>query len=269
MEQQGRRRWRVAAPVLLAAALLVGVLRLGADVVGPDCTLTVGGQEVGLSRAQARDATTLAAVTRRDGLTQQHLADALGAALEDAEGSLTAAGAARALLADAPRADAATFSLGRALLGYGTDRLTCDADVEPVARQTEGDGGLTPRAERAKDALLAVSGRLPLGGFAPGGVRDGHIAGSAHYEGRAVDVFYRPVTDRNRQRGWTAAQWLVAHADELDLAVVIFDRQLWSAARAGEGWRPYRHPSGNTTNPVLLHLDHVHVDVQRGTRDGV
>ena len=262
--QQERRRRRVAGPVLLAAVLLVGLVRVAADVGAPDCTVTVGGEQVGLSRGQARNATTLAAVTRREGLTQQDLADALGPVLEDGDGALTPVAAARALAAEQPRAEPATFRLGRALLGYGTERLACSTGVDAVDRQAEGESGLTPRAERAKDALLAVSGRLPLGGFAPGGVRSGHVTGSAHYEGRAVDVFYRPVTERNRQRGWTAAQWLVAHADELDVAVVIFDRQLWSAARAGEGWRPYRHPSGNTMNPVLLHLDHVHVDVLRG-----
>ncbi len=259
-----RRGRRLAGPVLLAAVLLVGAVRWGQEAAEPDCRLTVAGEQVGLSVEQARDATTLAAVTRREGLTQQDLADALGPALDAPAGTLTPDAAVRTLRAEHPAATPAVFSLGRALLGYGTDRLACTARPGEVAVQEEGPAGLTPRAAGARDALLAVTGSLPLGGFAPGGVRSGHTRGSAHYEGRAVDVFFRPVTDRNRQRGWTTAQWLVAHAEPLDLDVVIFDRQVWSAGRSEQGWRDYRPPDGPTTNPVLLHLDHVHVDVARG-----
>jgi hypothetical protein len=69
--------------------------------------------------------------------------------------------------------------------------------------------------------------------------------------------------DQSAARGWRLAHWLVAHAQELDVAVVIFDRQIWSARRSPQGWRPYAHPSGDTDNPVLAHEDHVHVDVGR------
>lgn len=259
----GRRRTLVL-PLLVVGALVVAALRVGPGLVAPDCTLEVRGEQVDLTRAQARDATTLAAVTRRDGRTQQQLAQVLPAALGDAGGDLTPAAAARRVAGARGPVDPEVLSLGRALLGYGEDRLSCRASQAGVERQAEGRSGLTPRAAVARDALLEAHGRVPLGGFAPGGVRDGHVEGSAHYEGRAVDAFYRPVTARNQQRGWTAAQWLVAHAEELELDVVIFDRRLWSVRRSGEGWRPYRHPSGNTTNPVLAHEDHVHLDVLRG-----
>ncbi|MGH2603563.1 MAG: hypothetical protein ACRDJ9_29785, partial [Dehalococcoidia bacterium] len=100
--------------------------------------------------------------------------------------------------------------------------------------------------------------------YAPGGVRTGHIDGSAHYDGRAVDVFYRPADEANRREGWATAQWLVANADRLGIATVIYDERIWTARRSGEGWRTYRHPSGPTSNPTLLHKDHLHVDVARG-----
>jgi hypothetical protein len=152
--------------------------------------------------------------------------------------------------------------------GGGTDpalgtpgALTCRASRPEQVDEPEGPGGLTPRAERLRGELEATFGPQSLGGFAPGGVRSGHIEGSAHYEGRAVDVFFRPVTPEGTAQGWRVAHWLVAHAEELGVATVIFDRQVWTARRSGDGWRDYRHPSGDTSNPILNHEDHVHVDV--------
>jgi hypothetical protein len=94
-------------------------------------------------------------------------------------------------------------------------------------------------------------------------VNEGHIEGSAHYEGRAIDIFFRPVAEANQRLGWQQALWAVAHAESLEVATVIFDRQIWTADRSVQGWRAYEHPSGPTDNAVLLHEDHVHVDVPR------
>jgi hypothetical protein len=60
------------------------------------------------------------------------------------------------------------------------------------------------------------------------------------------------------------AHWLVINADRLGIATVIYDDQIWTARRSAGGWRSYTHPSGNTSDPTLRHLDHVHVDVIRG-----
>ena len=141
--------------------------------------------------------------------------------------------------------------------------LACRTGRPEQVDQPEGPDGLTPRADRLRAEVEAVFGPQSLGGFAPGGVRSGHIEGSAHYEGRAVDVFFRPVTPEATAQGWRVAHWLVAHADDLEVATVIFDRQVWTARRSTAGWRDYRHPSGDTGNPILNHEDHVHVDVGR------
>jgi hypothetical protein len=138
--------------------------------------------------------------------------------------------------------------------------VTCRVERADELGEVEGPRGLTPRAEAVLAGLEAAFGPQSLGGFAPGGVRSGHIPGSAHYEGRAVDVFFRPVTPEGKARGWALAHWLVAHADRYAVATVIFDRQVWTARRSSEGWRPYRHPSG-LDDPIRAHEDHVHVDV--------
>lgn len=127
------------------------------------------------------------------------------------------------------------------------------------------DTGLTGRAAAVRDDLRAAFGDVTLGGFAPGGVSDGHMEGSAHYDGRALDVFVRPVNDANRARGWAMAYYLVAQADRLDVETVIFDGRIWTAGkRSEEGWRDYEaDTTGRSADEVavLEHRDHVHVDV--------
>lgn len=122
--------------------------------------------------------------------------------------------------------------------------------------------GLTENAQKMDAAVREQFGQIPDGGYSPGGVTTGHIPGSAHYEGRAIDYFFRPF-DKQSQRsaGWILAQWAVVHAEQLNIATVIFDDKIWTRNNSGQGWRDYTHPSGNTTNPILRHLDHVHIDV--------
>ena len=159
-------------------------------------------------------------------------------------------------------------ALASALTGWSPRRFSCVVDDPDVAVQAPGAEGLTPRAERVRSDLVSAFGPLPLGGFAPEGVTTGHMPGSTHYEGRAVDVFVRPVTEENRRRGWAVAAYLVAHAERLALGNVIFDGHIWSSGgSADEGWRTYSPPRSGSTpaeQAILEHRDHVHVDVVRG-----
>lgn len=133
----------------------------------------------------------------------------------------------------------------------------------PVEGLTES--GLTPRAATVSNEVEAVFGPIPDGGYAPGGISSGHGARSAHYEGRAVDLFFRPLGDpAQRERGWIVTNWLNAHAQRLQVAVLIFDDQIWSTRRSAQGWRPYTNPDG-MSDPISRHLDHIHVDVIRGS----
>jgi hypothetical protein len=156
-------------------------------------------------------------------------------------------------LADGPPGDA-----GPSLACRGS--AAGDLPVEDI-----GANGLTPRAERLRVAMAEVFGEQSLGGFAPGGVDQGHGADSTHYDGRAIDVFFRPVTEENRRQGWILAHWLVAHAEGLDVQYVIFDDRFWSAHSSRGQWRDYDAPEPG--NEILRHLDHVHVDVLGGRRD--
>ncbi|MEY3407282.1 MAG: hypothetical protein RL038_343 [Actinomycetota bacterium] len=124
------------------------------------------------------------------------------------------------------------------------------------------DVGLTKQAQAVINKAEKVFGYIPKGGYAPGGVNSGHIKGSAHYEGRAVDFFFRPhEKKKNREAGWQLAIWATLHAAELNIETVIFDDHIWTRLNSTAGWRPYVHPSGDRENPILRHLDHVHIDV--------
>ena len=58
------------------------------------------------------------------------------------------------------------------------------------------------------------------------------MQGSAHYDGRAIDIFVRPISPENKEKGWAIAQYLVAMADRLDIRTVIFDDRIWTAGSA-------------------------------------
>jgi hypothetical protein len=153
-------------------------------------------------------------------------------------------------------------ALASALTGYSEAKLTCVVDSTDFTREKVRGNGLTPRADVVRRELEKAFGDLALGGFAPGGVRTGHMPGSAHYDGRAVDVFVRPVTPANKRRGWVIAQYLVAHAKRLGVEHVIFDDRVWASGRRSEqGWRDYDPPARSGDRAVLEHRDHVHLDV--------
>ena len=153
-------------------------------------------------------------------------------------------------------------ALASALSGNSRRGLQLPAGRRPTSASAElGESGLTDRADAVRRDLVALFPDQPLGGFAPGGVTTGHMEGSAHYEGRAIDVFVRPVNPTNRVRGWAIAQYLVSQADRLAINTVIFDDRIWSVRHSGDGWRDYDPPERSGDPAILEHRDHVHVDV--------
>lgn len=153
-------------------------------------------------------------------------------------------------------------ALASALTGNSPGGFSCRLGDHDEASSTLESSGLTARADAVRRDLLTRFPDQPLGGFAPGGVSTGHMAGSAHYEGRAIDVFVRPVSAANRTRGWAIAHYLVSQADRLRIKTVIFDDRIWtSGARSDDGWRDYDPPERSGDQAVLEHRDHVHVDV--------
>ncbi|MHA7218600.1 hypothetical protein ACX80L_06870 [Arthrobacter sp. MDT1-48-3] len=242
-----RRPIQVLVGVLILAVLGSALVFLGPTFLSnlsteggslltrPECVVRTPDGEIGLSRDEAKRATTEVALGARG--------------VEPTESSSLDEAAIQALT-DGPASDAGPV-------------LTCKGSVDSELRVEElTPSGLTPRAEQVRTAMAEVFGDQSLGGFEPGGVGSGHGGASTHYDGRAIDIFFRPVTEENRREGWVLAHWLVAHAEDLNIQYVIFDDQFWSARLARGGWHPYDAPA--PANEILRHLDHVHVDVLGG-----
>jgi hypothetical protein len=155
--------------------------------------------------------------------------------------------------------------LASALSGNSPGAFWCTVDRAEHPVEAEAEDGLTARARTVRDQITSVFGDVDIGGYRPGGVDAGHIDGSAHYDGRALDVMFTDYADPAvTRRGWATAHWLVANAERLGIATVIYSDHIWTSRRGDDGWRSYTHPTGSTDDPTLRHLDHVHVDVVEG-----
>lgn len=122
--------------------------------------------------------------------------------------------------------------------------------------QQQGADGLTPAAAAVRQLVISTFGVRDIGGFAT----EGHVPGSDHYTGRAIDVMLTPIGPTNTALGWRIATYLQSNAARLGITYLIWQARIWSVSRAGEGWRPYQHPGGGAS-PTLMHMDHVHVSV--------
>jgi hypothetical protein len=232
----------LAALLLVAGALVVLLVVRGG---GAPCSVTAGERTVELGRDEADRVAVAVAYSRTK------------------YGDTTAATAEVRRVTELAERDAA--AVAAALSGEAKAALVCDGFDRPSGESDElGSQGLTDRAEQVRADLRGHFRSMPLGGFAPGGVHEGHMPGSAHYEGRAIDAFSRPINAANKTRGWALAQYLVARAEHFDIDTVIFDGQIWTARRAEEGWRDYGVDTTGKSRAVarvLEHRDHVHVDV--------
>ncbi len=72
-----------------------------------------------------------------------------------------------------------------------------------------------------------------------------------HGTGRAVDIMLSgPI-------GWEVAEYLKQNYQAFGISYLIYEQQIWSVERGGEGWRGMSSRGSVTAN----HFDHVHVSV--------
>lgn len=111
----------------------------------------------------------------------------------------------------------------------------------PCAAGSAVEAGLTANAVAVYRAVCAQFPMIT----SYGGLRgDGE-----HVNGQAIDVMV------SGELGWQVAEYLRAHAGELNLYDVIYAQNIWTADRSAEGWRAMEDRGSVTAN----HYDHVHV----------
>ncbi|MFE7227335.1 hypothetical protein ACFU7D_21265 [Nocardioides sp. NPDC057577] len=288
------RKHLIVLGVVIAVALVFAGLRLlGVGVSGipvlsrEACTVTAEDATYDLSIDEAERASAIAAIAVRRGLPARAASVVLAVEIADhslGRDAVKAAGLYDRLsgvadyrqqsvpgvaqqISDGARdgyrdAEPEARALASALTGNTPEAFSCvvKGGADEVSDQLSA-AGLTSRAETVRDDVRKAFGDVPDGGFQPGGVTTGHMVGSAHYEGRAVDYFFRPINARNNIKGWSLAQYFVANADRLDIETVIFDDRIWTKRRSAAGWRDYDVPPRGGDQAILEHRDHVHVDV--------
>ncbi len=149
--------------------------------------------------------------------------------------------------------------LASALTGWSPAALSCTVRLGSYAAEQPDATGFTPRAQ-----AVAAQVRTWFGADTAITTYRTAEGTSTHDRGNALDIFFPMQDGAGGREGWAAAHWLVAHADRLGVAVVIYDDKIWSARRGAPGGRDYTHPSGSTS-VTDRHLDHIHVDVAEGS----
>jgi hypothetical protein len=108
------------------------------------------------------------------------------------------------------------------------------------------ESGLTEDAIRVHRAVCAKFPNIS----SYGGMRAGD-SGSEHSTGRALDIMV------SGSEGKEVAEWLKANYKKLGVSELIYQQQIWTVQRSGDGWRGMEDRGGATAN----HMDHVHVSV--------
>lgn len=130
------------------------------------------------------------------------------------------------------------------------------AEIEPVVNENTGETSLNlgPVKPHVQQAAEHINAKFPaittVGGYREESGRDP----GDHPKGLAVD-FMVPLNSEGKKTGQKVADYVVAHAKELNVQYVIWYQQIWNIDRADEGWRDMEDRGSPTQN----HKDHPHV----------
>jgi hypothetical protein len=136
--------------------------------------------------------------------------------------------------------------LSAVFTGAARDGLGCTLDGPTFAAQTVGPGGLTEQGAALRTAFNQAFGSDRVVDVARDGLSFG-LRPSSTLAGTAA-----------AQRGWAYANWTVAQAQELGVAQVGYDGEVWSAAHGSDGWQK---AAGSTQAPT----DEVSVEMTSGS----
>lgn len=120
-----------------------------------------------------------------------------------------------------------------------------DGDPDRLVDDPTSSGQITSRLLHLYQQTLAAYPETGWGCYSP---RPG--TKSEHPLGRACDItFGNQIGQRPNaaqlDAGWAVTNWMKDNADILGVEYLIWQGQIWSVRRDGDGWRPYngaRHP---------------------------
>ncbi|WP_310963029.1 SH3 domain-containing protein [Nocardioides terrisoli] len=125
------------------------------------------------------------------------------------------------------------------------DPASLGLTFQPCAATASVEHGLVPGAIRAWEAVCNDFPQVTTYG--------GLANRPEHDTGHAVDA----MVYGDSALGYKIAEFLQAHAAELDIYDIIYRQHIWTPVRASEGWRLMPDRGSPTAN----HMDHVHFAV--------
>jgi hypothetical protein len=239
----------VSAVVVLAAAVAI-LHRTRPASTAPPCVAAGTLGRSGLDLAQGANATTIAAVGKRDGMPDHAVTIAIAAALQESQlhnlthGDRDSVGlfqqrpsqgwGSRSQLLS-PRYAAAAFYRGlQKVPGWATLAVT---DAAQRVQRSAAPHAYAQWERKARIVAEVVTGEVPAGlscHFAMAGAVDatGSLSGAmtAELGTPTLGVTLSPA------RGWTVASWLVAHAATYRIMFVNFAGQRWTPTSGS--WQP-------------------------------
>jgi hypothetical protein len=126
-----------------------------------------------------------------------------------------------------------------------TDPAAMGLVIRPCPATASVESGLVPDAVRAWEAVCNAFPQVAQYG--------GRAGRPEHNTGHAVDA----MVYGDSALGYRIAEFLRAHAAELNLYDIIYRQHIWTPVRASEGWRLMPNRGSATAN----HMDHVHFAV--------
>lgn len=147
------------------------------------------------------------------------------------------------------------------VLGYGDKHDKDTGDGSLGDKFTRGGGKRWPPAVMGRvspNTAAAVMFLRKTFGITSLGTIGQRANKSDHPRGKAIDAMI-PGWSKSTgiALGNRIAGYFVQHPEAFGTKYVIWRDKI----NTGSGWRPYVHPSGNTTNPTLRHMDHVHTSL--------
>ena len=242
-----RRTVALSSAALLALVAGLAAVHLGghhtAAPDGPPCLATAAGQSFGLELDQARAATTIAAVGRREGLPDHAVTIAMATALQESGlhnldyGDRDSRGlfqqrpsqgwGTAEQVSDPVHAASAFYQRLAQVKGWQTMDVTAAAQAVQRSAAPDAYAKWEPQARVLAQVL---TGEVPAGltcrvTMPRGAQLDPKVGSTMKTElgpGATAD-------SPSAAAGWTAAAWLVGHADQLHVTSVTYAGQRWTA----------------------------------------